>query len=583
MRFHDDSDFELEQRLRRIAANPQPDVPQSVYRRAANVANGELKGRANGVALVPVLRGGRRFGVRQSGALVGLAAALVVAVAAMGLIAGQRGPNLGATGTLSPAPSQGQWTGLEWHDITSMIGQGFSQEPSLNGTTAAGGLVSWSGGFALIAADGHLWTSKDGLSWSRGPAAPTWTMVGLAGNMLAAGDAIDQSGAGVWLSRDGTTWQKVTVSFNPRDCILVSSGVVAVMGHSWDTAPGCGLHATTDGLNWQAASPPFEMTLAQGLAIAAFGGGFLARGTIPIGSERMWTSTDGLTWSLLSPTLPYRSSWTLDSATIHFGLLGADSGLLHSSDGGATWAEDADKPSIDISSDQVVSDGTRIVWVTDGGGGFWVGEGDGHWVKLAQGGDIGGLPAGGQAMLLPAGVLWVAQGRVYFGQGLSGIEPRGSIRPVVTPTPAPSPSNGSCAPLPMRSDAAAALVKAGAVIVYEHNGGISCVDALYAIYSDGRVVSDFGDGRPRTAQWPADKVTTLLEKITTVPDAATGWFTEGWYSTYHPPCAACYRYSITITYKGQTKTVEAVDGGTDAMADYWLVTGYLAEALGITG
>jgi hypothetical protein len=34
-----------------------------------------------------------------------------------------------------------------------------------------------------------------------------------------------------------------------------------------------------------------------------------------------------------------------------------------------------------------------------------------------------------------------------------------------------------------------------------------------------------------------------------------------------------------VTYQGQTKTVEAVDGGTDAPANYWVMTGNLAPIL----
>ena len=42
--------------------------------------------------------------------------------------------------------------------------------------------------------------------------------------------------------------------------------------------------------------------------------------------------------------------------------------------------------------------------------------GDGHWLRLDQGGDIGSLPGGGQAWLLPTGVLYEGGGRLFFGQ-----------------------------------------------------------------------------------------------------------------------------------------------------------------------
>jgi len=75
---------------------------------------GEPSGRANEVTQGRLLRGGRRSGIRRAVALAGLAAALIVVVAAAGLLAGQRGPNPGATWTLRPDTGQGEWTGLTW-------------------------------------------------------------------------------------------------------------------------------------------------------------------------------------------------------------------------------------------------------------------------------------------------------------------------------------------------------------------------------------------------------------------------------------------------------------------------------------
>ena len=71
-----------------------------------------------------------------------------------------------------------------------------------------------------------------------------------------------------------------------------------------------------------------------------------------------------------------------------------------------------------------------------------------------------------------------------------------------------------------------------------------------------------------------DQVTTLLKQISDL-----GFFTPNFYTTHHTPCGACYHYSTTVTYKGQTKTVEAVDGGTDAPSNYWIMTGHLTPIL----
>jgi len=67
---------------------------------------------------------------------------------------------------------------------------------------------------------------------------------------------------------------------------------------------------------------------------------------------------------------------------------------------------------------------------------FYLSEGDGKWRLLQQGGDVGSLTADGQMMLLPNGVLWIGGNRVYFGEGLYGLAPQGSIGPPTTASPA---------------------------------------------------------------------------------------------------------------------------------------------------
>jgi hypothetical protein len=108
-------------------------------------------------------------------------------------------------------------------------------------------------------------------------------------------------------------------------------------------------------------------------------------------------------------------------------------------------------------------------------------------------------------------------------------------------------------------------MKDGAVIAYERNGGSNCIDELYGIYPDGRIVGDDGTNRIEKQVNPAD-VGKLLSDI-----SDKGWFTEEMYSTSHVPCGQCFTYYLTVSYQGQEKTVQAVDGGTDAPADYWQV------------
>ncbi len=131
----------------------------------------------------------------------------------------------------------------------------------------------------------------------------------------------------------------------------------------------------------------------------------------------------------------------------------------------------------------------------------------------------------------------------------------------------------ACQLKPFRQDQAQSLVQDGAVVVYERNGGTSCIDELYGIYPDGRIVGDNGSQKIEKQVAPGD-VDRLLSFINNL-----GWFTDNMYSTSHLPCKVCYHYFTSITVQGQTKTVEAVDGGTDAPAEYWLMTGQLSTIL----
>jgi simple sugar transport system permease protein len=124
-----------------------------------------------------------------------------------------------------------------------------------------------------------------------------------------------------------------------------------------------------------------------------------------------------------------------------------------------------------------------------------------------------------------------------------------------------------------RQDKAAELMKAGAVIAYERNGGSACIDELYAIYPDGRITADNGTQTVEKKAASTD-VDALLGGISDL-----GWFTDNIYSTTETQCGQCYTYYTAVSYTGKVKTVKAVDGGTAAPANYWLVTSKLSAIL----
>jgi hypothetical protein len=116
--------------------------------------------------------------------------------------------------------------------------------------------------------------------------------------------------------------------------------------------------------------------------------------------------------------------------------------------------------------------------------------------------------------------------------------------------------------LPLREQP---IVAEGAIIVYERNGGPECIDELYAIFPDGRIVGDDGE-EVIEKQLTTPEVDLLLASI-----VDNGWFTGELYDTWHTPCGQCYGYYLTVAHSGEEKTVKGVDGGTDAPASFWQI------------
>jgi hypothetical protein len=170
-------------------------------------------------------------------------------------------------------------------------------------------------------------------------------------------------------------------------------------------------------------------------------------------------------------------------------------------------------------------------------------------------------------LLTGAGVALVA----IVGTGL--LLNRSRDASLSTARSASTPAAAGCQLKPYRQDQAASLIEDGAILTYERNGGPTCLDELYAIYPDGRIVGEDGTNRIEKQLTAAD----LAALMTTISDR--GWFTENMYDTWHTPCGQCFGYYLTVVHNGQQKTVKAVDGGTDAPADYWQVVSILNGAI----
>ncbi len=461
-----EDDPELEARLRRVAADPQPDAPASLFRAVDRVAHGEGTRGADGLepARARLVGGGQSVrrgpsGLRQIGAVTALAAVLLIAISAAGLFVATRGPSTTASWTLRPDAGQGQWTGLQWHDITPTAG-GLARPQFFTTAAAGSGVVRWRGGYAALGGDFKLWLSTDGITWKGSSGGPTFpAAVAVGDGLLVAGMANGGSKAGLWLTEDGATWVPASVPFDVAevsDLVAGEPGVVAVTTGAGDPPGPSEIYFTTDAQTWTRASLPADLASAYRVTVSRFIDGFVAVGLVsdPNGevvyssgagaerhySYRSWRSRDGLTWTAYDPALPATavSSNEQPWALMQLGKVGAGNGLIHSTDGGLTWLVDNDSFPGSLSSDQTASNGSRIVMAAELGEVFYLSEGDGHWTQLQQGGDVGSLPADGQLVLLPNGVLWIAADRVYFGQGLAGVAPEGSLGPPTTPSPGPT-------------------------------------------------------------------------------------------------------------------------------------------------
>lgn len=120
-----------------------------------------------------------------------------------------------------------------------------------------------------------------------------------------------------------------------------------------------------------------------------------------------------------------------------------------------------------------------------------------------------------------------------------------------------------CEVKPFREEEAARFTEEGAVIVYNRTAGPHCIDELFAVYADGRVVGNDGE-KSVEGNVSVDEVNRALAVISD----EYGWFSEKMYSTYHNPCRQCFAHYLTIVHDGQEKTVTAVDGGVDMQPEY---------------
>jgi len=137
-----------------------------------------------------------------------------------------------------------------------------------------------------------------------------------------------------------------------------------------------------------------------------------------------------------------------------------------------------------------------------------------------------------------------------------------------------NPETAQCVIKPFREAEAANLIKDGAVIVYNRTAGPLCVDELFAIYPDGRVLGNDGVNNVESEVDPAE-VDQMLSKIS----GDYKWFTDAIYGRYLTPCRQCFAHYVSVSYRGQEKTVSQVDGTASMPQGYTLTLALIRSVL----
>jgi hypothetical protein len=218
------------------------------------------------------------------------------------------------------------WTsvdGITWsrvlHDEAVFGGPG--EEFMTSVTTGGPGLVAVGWDLEIYSANAAVWTSSDGVTWSRVPDDESvfggvshqamWGVTDGGPGLVAVGEDrsrdFEDGDVAVWTSTDGITWSRV-----PHDEENLGAGqvtsvtrlgtlLVAVGNEGDEDGDDAAVWTSVDGIAWLRV--PHDETVFGGAgmqSVAVGGPGLVAVGTASSGDDThavVWTSVDGFTWS----------------------------------------------------------------------------------------------------------------------------------------------------------------------------------------------------------------------------------------------------------------------------------------------
>ena len=324
------------------------------------------------------------------------------------------------TTTTTAADSSSVWSRVP-HD-EAVFGEG---GPITYGVTAGGpGLVAvGSDGSDDGGLDAAVWTSPDGITWSRVPHDETTFSGGgdlVMRSVIAGGPGLvavgsDWSGddvvAAVWTSPDGITWSRVphdeSVFGGGGDQLMASvtaggPGLVAVGSDYLGDGAGAVVWTSPDGIAWSRV-PHDEAVFGgehspQMYGVTAGGPGLVAVGSDGGFRAVVWSSPDGITWSRVphdepifgGEGLPVMNSVTAGGPGLV--AVGSDQPFDSANNNAAVWTSPDGITWSRVPHDEAVFGGEGdyvMVSVTAGGPGLVAvgsdsGLGVAVWVKAAE-------------------------------------------------------------------------------------------------------------------------------------------------------------------------------------------------------
>jgi hypothetical protein len=221
--------------------------------------------------------------------------------------------------------------GLHWTAVRPLDTEGapyLGQGPLTEVVEGPAGLlaVGWNmvgvcGGPPTVAA---LWTSPDGLTWSRVqlPAdfasASVYTVDAGSTGYIATGTLKNGVTQAVWLSTDGRSWHQVPLPKPTSGVVVVDGATDFAGGYVLSGAQridlGCGESEFTPSLWWSAAGKSWTRSKLSGALPAGSAWVTVSRisdhalmaiatewnQTTPVSSKQVWFTTDGRSWDLVA-------------------------------------------------------------------------------------------------------------------------------------------------------------------------------------------------------------------------------------------------------------------------------------------